>query len=63
MKMDVLMLNRVDYYLDALYTAKRFFDENDDNLDYFQASLFCANAIEELSNEKNELIKKIGGTE
>ena len=63
MKTDVLALNRIDHYLDALYTAKYFFDVNDDNADYLRASLSCKNAIEELSNEKLKLIKEIGGTE
>ena len=58
---DVITINRLNHYMDALYTVKRFFDENDENIDYLQASMTCTNAIKEIANGKLEILNRIGG--
>lgn len=46
---DVITINRLNHYMDALYDAMRFFDENDHDDDYTMASKACAKAITEIA--------------
>lgn len=46
---DVLLLNRLNHYADALFTTIRFLNENEDKKEYRQAADICNKALDDVS--------------